>query len=281
MNRSRNGLFSCIFCCLFWVTVVSMAETPAVGTAPLDVPPEVKSGKYRLYIENTKAMVEKGEYQEALIRYQWFFDHVLEYDRNAGPVRHSYLVAAWVELGKKYPPALAELVRLRDEKTTYLRKGKDRRQIPVFDADGSDKQPVVRGEDWAAFQKSIAEDVPVFSDVASINFYLKEEEKTLVLFCLFNGWQPEFAKACIHEVEEMLIRDREFALVKKYLDIPYEWDIAKKGLEFCSDVNKEVVWWGFSAKAYRMSMLARETGEPELADRILAEYQALKDSREK
>ncbi len=299
MNRSRHRFSFSACCCLVLavaaalLTPACVAKTPAGSAAPevasadvppevasAYVPPEVESGEWKSYNQNTRQMVKKGEFAEALNRYRWAFEHILEYVPSYSSVRVSFLLSYWKELADQYPPALAEMIRTRDEKTAYLDGGKDRRRIPVSYADdsgdGSKRQLIVKEKDWAAFQKSIAGDVGVFQDVVSLNHYLKEEDKTLELFRRLDRDQPEFAKACIRRVAELLIRKREFALTKKYLDIASYWKSFKEQAERNSAEERMGTY--LRDKADSLSLLARETGDPKLADRIQAEYQAMAPS---
>lgn len=102
------------------------------------------------YSEETMRLTDEGQYAEALERHLWYHDNALMHDSALTGVRLSFALSNWYELGKKYPPALEALRRVRDEKTALLRSGKGNFEL--------------------------------FHDVASINETLEEGDKIVPLF---------------------------------------------------------------------------------------------------
>ncbi|RYD32658.1 MAG: hypothetical protein EOP86_15195 [Verrucomicrobiaceae bacterium] len=63
------------------------------------------------------------KYAEALERHEWFHENTLRIDPLMAGVRLSFALGDWVRLGKKYPPAMESLRRIRDLKTRAIRTG--------------------------------------------------------------------------------------------------------------------------------------------------------------
>jgi tetratricopeptide (TPR) repeat protein len=124
----------------------------------------------------------------------------LEVDPAYYGVRLSFALADWVELGKKYPPALTALRKIRDEKTSRLVAGHAERNL--------------------------------FHDVESINDYLNESAATVQLFKKIEAAQPDFAASIYDLADEALIAAGEYALAKRYLGDPMiRFDTAKHHFE--------------------------------------------------
>ena len=101
-------------------------------------------------LKSARLLAAEGRFDEALEKHVWFHHHGLDADRSYYyGVRLSFALSEWVELGRKYPKALAALKDIRDEKTSRL----------------------IAGET----------DKAVFHDVQSINDHLGETNATVVL----------------------------------------------------------------------------------------------------
>src|SRR5690349_9740269 len=72
------------------------------------------------YLFKTRDIQAEGNFQEALMRYVWYHEHALEYDRAVYGVRLSFALSYWKELADVYPPALVALKQMRDNKTKIL-----------------------------------------------------------------------------------------------------------------------------------------------------------------
>ena len=104
----------------------------------------------REYLQETKVLISKGQYKEALERHIWFHEHALDKDKSMQGVRLSFALGDWKELGDLYPPALKALTDIRDTKTGEILNS------------GGTKE--------------------LFADVNGINRTLGEGEKTATLF---------------------------------------------------------------------------------------------------
>jgi RNA polymerase sigma-70 factor (ECF subfamily) len=58
--------------------------------------------------DEANALRAKGQYQAALDRYLWYWNHALEYEPGLSAVRLSFLLSDWVELGRPYSKEDAE-----------------------------------------------------------------------------------------------------------------------------------------------------------------------------
>jgi hypothetical protein len=130
-------------------------------------------------------LAREGRYEEALQKHLWYHEHALQFDPSQSGVRLSFALSEWVQLGELYPPARAALVVIRDTKARILRNG----------------------------QGSVA----LFSDVASINFYLEEQSETADLFLLLHHSQQNLARHCYREAEEGLVAKGEYCICSHYV----------------------------------------------------------------
>jgi hypothetical protein len=130
------------------------------------------------------ALARQGKYEDALQHHLWFHEHALEHNPAFAGVRLSYALAAWVELGANYPPALRALTSVRDDKVKAIADGKG-----SFEA---------------------------FHDVAAINEYLKESPRTVALFRAIHQASPELAGPCYRVAEPHLVAQREYAICAFY-----------------------------------------------------------------
>src|SRR5258706_16231779 len=91
--------------------------------------------------------------------------------------RLSFALAYWVELGRKYPPALQKLKFIGDEKNARLSSGTKEREL--------------------------------FHDVVSINEYLGEQERTIDLFKKIDSSDPEFQPKVYDLPVSTLVRSKD------------------------------------------------------------------------
>ena len=138
-------------------------------------------------LNNIRDLVKNEQYELALQKHVWFHEESKS-SSGMGGVRLSYAIMDWVELGNKYPPALSELRRIRDENQSEMSSGK------------------------GTFNN--------FHDFSSINEQLGDEIKTIELFSSLSKNYPTQAKRLYHVVEDLLIEKKEFKLVDKYMEDP-------------------------------------------------------------
>jgi serine/threonine-protein kinase len=131
------------------------------------------------------ALAQLGRYEDALRSHLWFHEHALAHNPALAGVRLSYALAGWVELGKKYPPALKALVSDRDDKAKAIIEGRASSNV--------------------------------FLDVAAINQSLDESPKTVALFRAMHEASPKLAGSIYHVVEPYLVAQREYAVCAAYI----------------------------------------------------------------
>jgi len=140
------------------------------------------------YLTETKEMVQQKKYQEANERYEWFQNHALEYDAAMVGVRSSFALSYWKSLADIYPPAMAAMKEMRDKKTNQL-------------------------------IDSIAS-VKLFSDVASLNRELNEEQKTISLFEKIDSTDHNKASKCFHYAKNALFNAKRYDILRNFIGNP-------------------------------------------------------------
>jgi len=162
---------------VFLVLFVLLVAAPA-GAVDLDT-----------YLEETDALTKQGKYQEALERHIWYHNHALEYDprdwRRLGTALWS-----WVNLGKKYQPALDALHKIKMEKTERLETGQGDRAM--------------------------------FDEVRAINSYWGTPHFTAELFRKLDQGQPELARECWDLAWPAVSQIKDRGLVDKYIPDPHQ-----------------------------------------------------------
>ncbi len=131
-------------------------------------------------LQNARENASAGRYPEALLDLIWFHEHALEENPALYGVRLSYALDDWVQLGKKYPPALASLESLRDQKADALRHGD--------------------------LGKS------AFVDIAAINEYLDSTSSTYSLYLELMVKQPELGTECARVALPSIVEAEDYRL---------------------------------------------------------------------
>lgn len=139
-------------------------------------------------LDEAQRLAAEGKFEEALQKHIWIHNHILETDRAYTGVRLSFALDAWVELGKKYPKAIAALTEIRDQKIDRLLKSE---------------------HEWSLFQ-----------DVAAINQYLKQTDSTVELFKKLDKSSPQFAAQVYPIAEEAIVKVGDYRLARKYVTNP-------------------------------------------------------------
>jgi hypothetical protein len=124
-------------------------------------------------------------YELALRKHVWFHEHALAVNPSLHAVRLSFALSYWLELGRKYPPALTKLKEIRDASQKKVMAGKETRES--------------------------------FEDLASINEQLGELSKTKEVFEALHAKDPKIAKEVFDLAQSSLIKYKEYKLVGKYI----------------------------------------------------------------
>jgi hypothetical protein len=204
----------------------------------------------RTALDEAQGLADKGDYAGALEKHVWFHDHALEANPALYGVRLSFALSYWIELGKKYPPALQTLKKIRDQKTARIIGGEDNREV--------------------------------FHDVVAINEYLVETQATSELFKGIDNSNPQFASKVADLADKALIQSKDYALARKYLGDPMAHLATAKrnfgeGIEFANSsakhpaTTREVTTNLFVEHVMEIITVLRETGDKELARKVQTE----------
>jgi serine/threonine protein kinase len=120
--------------------------------------------------DEIKSRMDAGDYEGALQRQLWYFDHALEHGE-VDPVRLSFGITHWRELGQRYPKARQALLEIRDQKTRAFAEG--------------------RG------------DFDLFQEVAALNRELQDDAATLELFQRIEKQDKALAEQCKFVVQSV------------------------------------------------------------------------------
>ncbi len=127
-----------------------------------------------------------GRNKAALAKHIWFHNNALKHNRALYGVRLSFALSYWGNLGKKYPPALTELRKIRDKAAESVLKGNTPRES--------------------------------FRDFAAINEQLRENGETAELFSQLDRKKPKVAKTVYFIAQPALIDAKQYKLCARYVD---------------------------------------------------------------
>ena len=130
----------------------------------------------------------QGAYEKALQDHIWFHDNALKYKPSLYGVRLSFALIDWVALGEKYPDAHNALVDIRNRKTGLIQNSQ-----------GSPG---------------------LFHDVAAINHYLNDRQKTVDLYKELIHVDFDLAKQCYDLAKSDLIAFQEFQICNRMMPSP-------------------------------------------------------------
>jgi tetratricopeptide (TPR) repeat protein len=162
------------------VTALPKGWSPSVAPGQKPDPNKVR--------DEGNALRAKGEYQAALDRYLWFWNHALEYEPAFSAVRLSFLLSDWVELGRRYPKAKQALLDTRARDTQLLLAG--------------------------------GGDFDLFMELSNINRSLQDEDATYEAFNKLRQRNPTLAWQCFLVAERLLIKHGDYALCLEYVGDP-------------------------------------------------------------
>lgn len=164
------------------IVVVTMVASS--GPAEEWTPP--KNPNPQQILSEAQEDAEAKRYELALAKHIWFHEQALEVNPALYGVRLSFALSYWLDLAKKYPPAMKKLKAYRDEAEQDVLEGKQARTA--------------------------------FHDFASINEQLGETSKTSKLFQKLDQEQPEAARQAFDIAKSALIEAKAYKLVGKYLN---------------------------------------------------------------
>jgi hypothetical protein len=160
-----------------------LAATPAAQA--WEPPPGMST---RQVLNDARKDADEGRLDAAAEKQLWFHEHALAREPAMSGVRLSFALADWAALARRHPPAMAQLLAVRD------------RAAARVDAGG-------RQGDQA------------MGEVTSINRYLNQPESTRDAFARFALRDPVLAERSALDVLPALIATNEFELAGRHLRV--------------------------------------------------------------
>jgi predicted Ser/Thr protein kinase len=150
---------------------LASAETWSPTLAPGEKP------DFQKIMGDAKELMNRGQYEEALQREIWYFNHS-RFKPGQGGVRLSFALSDWIELGRRYPKAKQALIEIRDRGTYEIKAGRGYSEL--------------------------------FSEVQAINHELQDDDATYALFLTMRTNDPQLAGQCYIYMENSLVAKGEY-----------------------------------------------------------------------
>jgi hypothetical protein len=161
---------------------------PADGSTMPKIDPATglpdKTAALEQSLDRAKNEMAQGEYDDALTNLLWYFNQG-QYDEFQKVNRLSSGLAAWVELGRRYPKAKQALVQKRDDDTREFQNG--------------------RG------------DFDLFMELNAINQHLQDDDATVAVFKSIGNHDPELAGQCYGIISSVLVQKGDYQTCLKYM----------------------------------------------------------------
>jgi hypothetical protein len=157
---------------------------------------EERKEEIKNFIQSTDSLVDYGEYEKALLRFQEFFDLDCNEKTDAEKnYKRAYLSHWGVNLVDKYAPALLPFISLRDEFVLGFRQGNKYQ--------------------W------------IFTYIVSMNKILEQEDQSFLLFEEIEGENRMKAMVLWPLIKHSAIEFERYDLLEKYdFDVETEYDYA-------------------------------------------------------
>lgn len=121
LGMKRNPRF------LVGIIVVLLVFTMSVFAQPEEN--KKKAMETRKALSDAMKYFFMGKYKQSLEKYIWYHNNSLKYQKSSAASRLSFGLGGWIQLGKKYPPALVKFKQIRNSKTDLLLRGKGNKQL--------------------------------------------------------------------------------------------------------------------------------------------------------
>jgi hypothetical protein len=172
-----------------WITNVTPASAETWSPAlALGEKPDLQ--KIR---DEVKTLMEQDRYEEALQRQIWYFNHALQYGE-VNPVRLSFGIMNWAELGRRYPKAKQALIEIRDRDAREFSVGRGRAEL--------------------------------FLEIQNLNRELQDDDATVTLFKTIYQQDKQLAEQCYGYAENLLMQKGDYDLCLQIIGDPqatFEW----------------------------------------------------------
>ena len=166
-----------------WITNTpsASAETWSPTLAP-DEKPDLQ--KIR---DEIKTLMDQGDYEGALQRQLWYFNHARQFGE-INPIRLSFGIMNWHELGQRYPKAKQALTEIRDKDVRQFSEGRGYGEL--------------------------------FLEIQSLNRELHDDGATLALFKTIYQQDKHLAESCYYYVQDSLMQNGDYDLCLKCIGNP-------------------------------------------------------------
>jgi hypothetical protein len=134
-----------------------------------------------------KTLMEQDRCEEALQRQIWYFNHALQYGE-VNPVRLSFGIMNWAELGQHYPKAKQALIEIRDRDAREFSEGRGRAEL--------------------------------FLEIQNLNRVLQDDGATVTLFKTIYQQDKQLAGLCYGYAENLLMQKGDYDLYLKIIGDP-------------------------------------------------------------
>jgi serine/threonine protein kinase len=137
--------------------------------------------------DEVKDLMSRHQYDEALQREIWYFNHALEFGES-DPIRLSFGLNDWIELSRRYPKAREAMTELRDRDTGKFSEGRGYAEL--------------------------------FDEIVHLNEGLRQEDASVALFKAIQEKDPALAGQCYFYIRDLLLKKGEYQLCLKGLGDP-------------------------------------------------------------
>ena len=165
--------------------ITRLAASTAAEWSPVLLPGE-KPDLSKIRIE-VQTLMEQRQYEEALQRQLWYFNHALEYGE-PDAIRLSFGIMYWGELARRYPKAKQALLEIRDRDVREFAEG--------------------RGY------------VQLFQEVLNLNGALQDENEGVALFDQIRQQDKQLARQCFRYIEDALMQQGKYQLCLEFVGDP-------------------------------------------------------------
>jgi hypothetical protein len=142
--------------------------------------------------DEIQSLMNAGDHEAALQRQLWYFNHALQFGE-VDPVRLSFGIMNWGDLGRRYPKARQAMAEIRDKDVRELSRG---------------------GGSFALFQ-----------EMEALNEQLGDEPATLDLFDSIRNQNPDLARQCYFVVEQALVEKGAYDTCASFIpDIQFRFE---------------------------------------------------------
>jgi len=158
--------------------------------------------------DEIKTLMEQRQYEEALQHQIWYFNHALEFGE-PNPVRTSFGIMNWAELGRRYPKAKLALIEIRDAETREFAAGRGYSEL--------------------------------FMEIQAINRELQDDDATYALYKSFREKDPQLGQQCYYYIESQLVAKGEYQWCYDHMGDPQSrFNLIRQGYDMSLSSQKRM-----------------------------------------